>query len=68
MTSSAQEISSPGVGDEVVPAEWRLVLLGTEEWTRLRDSTLADVSELDTLSSETRRLEEPADILIVLVI
>ena len=43
-------------------------MLGTEERTGLRDSALPDVSELNVLSVETRRLEEPADVLIVLVI
>ena len=60
--------SWPGVGDEVVPTEGSLSMLGTEERTGLRDSALPDVSELNVLSVETRRLEEPADVLIVLVI
>ena len=42
--------------------------MGTEQWTGLRDSTLADMSELDILTTETGGLEEPADILVVLVI
>ena len=60
--------SWPGVGDEVVPTEGSLSVLGTEERTGLWHPALPDVSQLNVLSVETRRLEEPADVLIVLVI
>ena len=59
---------SPGVGLQIIPAELWFPSVGAEQWTGLGYSTLADMSELDVLTTQTGRLEEPADILVVLVI
>ena len=58
----------PGVGPEIVPTELLFPSVGAVEWTGLGDSTLPDMAELDVLTMQAGGLEEPADILVVLVI
>ena len=59
---------SPGVGLQIVSTELRLTSVRTEERAGLRDPALPHMSQLDIQTMETGGLEQPADILVVLVI